>query len=142
MKQYHTSITINGTLNNVWAALTRFKDYPDWNPIVGKLEGEMKAGNKISTYIVPLKETYFPVLLRYDENREMLWRGAMGAKFLLAAKHYYRLEAISETQTELQHGEYFTGIFSYFLPKKFVSAMHTAFKQHNILLKERIENSK
>lgn len=131
MKQYHTSIKINGTLSEVWHELTNFKVYPDWNPIVGRLEGEMKEGNKISTYIVPLKGTYFPVLIKYNENKELLWQGAMGAKCLLAAKHYYRLRAISETQTELQHGEYFTGLFSYFLSKSFVSTMQRTFEQHN-----------
>ena len=141
MKQYHTSVTVNGTLNEVWQGLTNFKSYPDWNPIVGKLTGEMKEGQKISTYIVPLKGTFYPVLLRYHENRELLWQGALGAKFLLAAKHYYRLKAVSATQTELQHGEYFTGLFSYFLPKNFVKKMELAFEQHNILLKSNIENS-
>jgi len=142
MKQYHTSIKINSTLNEVWEALTNFNDYPNWNPIVGKLEGEMKEGNTISTYIVPLKGTFAPVLLRYNKNQELLWQGTLGAKFLLAAKHYYRLNAISATQTELLHGEYFTGLFSYFLPGNFVSKMRTAFEQHNMLLKKRIENSK
>ena len=142
MKQYHTSINIDGTLNEVWRELTNFKSYPDWNPIVGKLEGEMKEGQKISTYIVPLKQTYHPVLLSYHKNRELLWQGTLGAKFLLAAKHYYRLKAVSATRTELQHGEYFTGLFSYFLPGTFVSKMRTAFEQHNILLKQNIENSR
>lgn len=141
MKQYHTSVTINGTLNEVWRELTNFKSYPDWNPIVGKLEGEMKEGKKISTYIVPLNSTFYPVLLRYHENRELLWQGVLGAKFLLAAKHYYRLKAVTATQTELEHGEYFTGVISYFLPNGFVKKMELAFEQHNILLKNNIENS-
>ncbi len=142
MKQYHTAIKINGTLTEVWKELTNFKDYPNWNPIVGKLEGAMNEGNKIATYIVPLKGTYFPVLLRYNENKELLWQGTQVTKFLIAAKHYYRLKAISATETELLHGEYFTGFFSYFMSGKFVSKMRTAFEQHNIILKKRIENSK
>jgi len=56
MKEYHTSILINAHLEVVWKELTNFKNYPDWNPIVGKLEGEMKVGSKISTFIVPLKK--------------------------------------------------------------------------------------
>lgn len=142
MKQYHTSVKINGTLDEVWKQLTNFKTYPDWNPIVGKLEGEMKVGNKISTYIVPLKGTFSPILLTYNKNQEMLWQGTLGAKFLLAARHYYRLKPISETQTELQHGEYFTGLFSYLLPKSLVLKMELAFEEHNNLLKSNIETGK
>jgi len=139
MKQYHTAIVINASAKAVWQELTNFKAYPDWNPIVGKLEGEMKEGSTISTHIVPLKNTYFPVLTRYDETRELVWKGAQGASFLLAAEHYYRLNELSENQVELQHGEYFTGIISYLLPKNLLANMHAAFEQHNSLLKQRIE---
>jgi hypothetical protein len=139
MKEYHTSITINSSSINVWEELTNFKDYNTWNPIVGKLEGEMNVGNKISTFIVPLGKTYRPTLLSYKENREIVWQGTKGAKFLMAGKHYYRLIAISQDQTKLLHGEYFTGLFSFFIPSALFIKMKTAFEQHNILLKKRIE---
>ncbi len=142
MKQYHTSIKINASVNKVWEELTNFKEYPSWNPIVGKLEGEMKEGSKISTFIVPLKKTYFPVLKKYKENQELLWIGTQGSRHLISAEHYYRLKSISDTETELEHGEYFTGLLSHFLSKKLVSEMHNSFEQHNIILKKRIENIK
>ena len=142
MKQYHTAIKINASVKEVWKELTNFKDYPSWNPIVGNLKGEMKEGSKISTFIVPLKNTYFPVLVKYKEDKELLWIGTQVSKYIISAEHYYRLKSISDTETELEHGEYFTGLFSYFLSKKLVSAMHNSFEQHNILLKKRIENKK
>lgn len=140
MKQYHTSIVINAPVKQVWNELTNFREYPDWNPIVGKLEGELKVGSKISTHIVPLKNTYSPVLTSYKPNSEMVWKGVQGASFLLAAEHYYRLKVISDTQVELLHGEYFTGLFSCFLSGKLMTEMHNAFTQHNAILKQRIEN--
>jgi hypothetical protein len=142
MKEYHTSIIIDSSLTTVWKELTNFKDYPQWNPIVGKLEGEMKVGSKISTFIVPLNKTYFPTLLCYKQNSELVWQGTQGAKFLMAGKHYYKLKSISENQTELLHGEYFTGIFAYFIPSSLLQKMKTVFEQHNILIKQRIENEK
>ena len=102
----------------------------------------MKEGNEISTYIVPLGKTFHPILLSYKENDELLWQGIQGAKFLMAGKHYYRLNSISENQTELLHGEYFTGLLSYFISSSLLSKMKTAFEQHNILLKQRVENGK
>lgn len=141
MKQYHTSIIINASAKQVWQELTNFKAYPNWNPIVGKLEGDMKEGSTISTHIVPLKNTYFPVLTHYDEHKQLAWKGARGASFLLAAEHYYRLYDLGDNQVELQHGEYFTGIFSYLLPTNLITNMHAAFEQHNRLLKQRVEKS-
>lgn len=142
MKEYHTSVIINTSSIQVWKELTNFIDYPLWNPIVGKLEGEFKEGCKISTYIVPLGKTYYPILLSFKENKELIWQGTQGAKFLMAGKHYYQIKVISENQTELLHGEYFTGLFSYFIQSSLLKKMKNAFELHNVLLKQRIENEK
>ncbi len=75
MKEYHTSIHINTSVENVWKELINFIDYPLWNPIVGKLEGELPEGNTISTFIVPLNKTYFPTLLSFNKHTEMVWQG-------------------------------------------------------------------
>jgi hypothetical protein len=142
MKEYHTQIVINASQEIVWKYLTDFATYPNWNPIVGKLEGKMEIGQKISTFIVPLGKTYSPTLLVFEPNKELTWQGSQGAKFLLAGKHYYILEKVANTETKLLHGEYFTGIFSTFISKKMLSKMENAFNEHNQILKLRIENEK
>lgn len=142
MKQYHTSIEINASIETVWQSLTDFETYTEWNPIVGKLEGSMKEGTKISTFIVPLNKTYFPNLISYKTNKEMIWQGVQGTKFLLAGKHYYKLEKISNHQTRLLHGEYFSGLFSHSISNKTLLKMKKAFINHNQILKQRIENEK
>lgn len=124
----------------VWKHLTDFNSYPSWNPLVGKLEGEMKEGNTISTFIIPLGKTYFPTLLAYKPMEEFVWQGVQGTEFLLAGKHYYRLEKISDTETRLLHGEWFTGFFSWFIPQSLLQKMESAFIEHNKILKHRIEN--
>lgn len=58
MKQYHTQIDIKAPVKTVWRHLTDFASYPDLNPTVGKLDGEMVVCQPISTYIVPLGKTY------------------------------------------------------------------------------------
>ncbi|MDX2001432.1 MAG: SRPBCC domain-containing protein [Chitinophagales bacterium] len=142
MKQYHTSVIIEASAAQVWNELTNFSDYPVWNPIVGKLEGPMNEGSKISTFIVPLNNTFSPVLCSFKKDREMAWKGSLVSRFLLQAHHYYSLEEYKHGRTELKHGEYFTGLLSYLLPKTLMGSMHEAFKQHNILLKARVERRK
>lgn len=142
MKEYHTAIIINSPPESVWKELTNFEHYPEWNPIVGKPVGEMIEGEQISTFIVPLHKTYYVTLLSYKESEELLWQGTRGAKFLMTGKHYYRLRELSDKRTELLHGEYFTGLFSYFISPALLAKMEAAFEQHNILLKQRIENGK
>jgi hypothetical protein len=139
MKQYHTEIIINADRETVWAFLTDFAKYPDWNPLVGKLTGKMEEGETIETYIVPLNNTYKPILLSFKPNQELVWQGSQVANFLLAGKHYYRLESISAKQTKLLHGEYFTGVFSYFIPPKLLKKMENVFILHNQSLKNLTE---
>jgi hypothetical protein len=140
MKEYHTSIDIDASVEKVWKALTHFQSYPQWNPIVGKLEGQMVPGQKISTYIVPLKKVYHPTLISFVPNKELIWHGVRGAGFLLKGNHYYRLEKLSDYKTKLLHGEYFTGILSHFIPKSLLNKMENAFLLHNNRLKQRVEN--
>ncbi len=142
MKQYHTALLIKAPIQKVWNELTHFGAYPEWNPLVGKLEGEMIEGKKISTFIIPLNKTYHPVVIEYKPNESLIWKGVQGASFLLAGKHYYKLEKLNATQTQLHHGEWFTGLFSHFINKKLLNKMENAFIQHNELLKQRIENEK
>ena len=140
MKQYHTQIDIAAPASTVWKYLTDFASYPDWNPIVGKLDGEMIVGKAISTYIVPLGKTYQPVLLAWEPTKELVWRGTQGTGWLMAGEHYYRLEPLSPTRTRLLHGEQFTGLMSNFIGKDLLAKMENAFTEHNRILKQRVEH--
>jgi len=140
MKSYHTSLVIDKPIGRVWHHLTDVERYPDWNPLVGRLVGELKTGNRIETFIVPLGKSYFPTLLSVQPEQELIWQGFQGAKFLLAGKHYYRLEALDAHSTTLYHGEYFTGLFSAFIPKKLLQKMEAAFIQHNLEIKRLVEH--
>ncbi len=105
MKQYHTEIIIEASAETVWQVLTDVAAYPDWNPLVGKFDGMLTEGAVIATYIIPLHKTYFPKLLSVKENRELVWKGTQVAVFLLAGKHYYKLEPAGQNETRLLHGE-------------------------------------
>lgn len=142
MKQYHTSVIINASVKEVWEQLTDFSSYPEWNPLVGKLEGEMYEGGSIKTFIIPLNKTYRAELLAYKVHEELIWQGIQGSRLLMAGKHYYRLEKINDHQTQLLHGEWFSGLFSWFIPNKLLRKMENTFVEHNHILKQRTENEK
>lgn len=142
MKQYHTSIEIHASVQKVWTILTDFSDYPNWNPLVSALTGDIKEGGVIKTTIVPLNNTFSAKLLSFKENKEIVWQGKMLATFILAGKHYYRLIQKEKQLTVLEHGEYFTGLFSSFISRKLLIKMEEAFVAHNEALKKRVENGK
>jgi hypothetical protein len=142
MKQYHTHIKINAPIEKIWQELTDFQAYPEWNPLVSRASGKIVEGEIIKTFIEPLAEEFNPTLIKVIENQELVWVGQRFAKFLLAGKHYYKLEKITENQTRLLHGEYFTGLLANFISKKLLKKMEEAFLAHNQKLKERVELKK
>lgn len=140
-KEYHTSISIDATKSRVWEELVNVESYPEWNPIVGSIKGELAEGAVIATFIKPLNKTFYPKVVVFHPEEELVWIGKQVAHFLMAGKHYYRLEDQSG-KTMLYHGEYFTGLFAAFIPSKLLSKMKQAFIHHNQQLKQRIENER
>lgn len=140
MKAYHTTINIGKPIEEVWRVLIDFKTYPTWNPLVGALTGNVEEGGTVKAHIIPLGKSFSTKILSFKKNKELVWQGTLIASFLLKAEHYYKVQSIDKQNTELLHGEYFTGIFSYFIPKFLLRKMENAFIAHNEALKKRIEN--
>jgi hypothetical protein len=140
MKEYHTSIVVNSSVEKVWETLVDFSAYPAWNPLVGWLQGDFKTGGQIRMFIKPLNRSFQATLKRVEQHKEITWVGIQFAAWWISGEHYYRLEVLSSDATRLLHGEYFRGLGGAFIRKSMLSKMLDAFKLHNILLKERVEN--
>ena len=139
MKQYHTEISIAAPLAVVWAVLTDFAAYPEWNPLVGRLQGDVRTGGRIRMFIKPLDRTFKATLKRVAEAEELTWVGVQFAAWFLSGEHYYRLEVLGDDSTRLLHGEYFRGLGSAFLGRSALRRMEETFELHNRLLKKRVE---
>jgi hypothetical protein len=140
MKEYHTDIVINTAVEKVWETLVDFSAYPAWNPLVGWLRGDFKTGGQIKMFIKPLNHSFQATLTRVEQNKELTWVGIQFAAWWISGEHYYRLEKLSRDATRVLHGEYFRGLGSVFIGKSMLTKMLEAFKLHNLLLKERVEN--
>lgn len=109
MKHAVTRVEIDASPAVVWAVLTDFERYPQWNPCL-RFRGAPRAGQR-----VPMTVTLFGVALtvpvRIEEmspERELRWRGGPG--WLMHGTHYLRLEPIADERTRLTHGERFGGV--------------------------------
>ena len=142
MKEYHTKIIIKRPIEEVWRQLINFPNYKNWNPLVKNITGDIREGGQIITDIVPLNKAYVAKLLSFKPNQEMIWKGKQVAEFLMAGKHYYQLKSIDDQTTELLHGEYFTGLASWFIPASLLNKMKNTFIAHNEAFKKLVENGK
>ena len=142
MKRIETKIIINATPGQVWATLTRFQDYPDWNPFIVKLKGEAVAGGKLEAHLKIGDKTpqiFKPQVLVCRQEEEFRWLGRLFVRGLFDGEHYFRLRALPNGQTELTHGEQFSGLLSGLIWKMIGAETVQGFELMNAALRERVE---
>lgn len=141
MKEYHTEIVIDAPREKVWGVLTDFDAYPEWNPLVEWLKGDLREGGAIEMFIKPLDRSFKATLKTFKDGTEFAWLGVQGAAWIVSGEHYYRLEDVDASTTKLLHGEYFRGIGTAFIGRSLLERMESTFNEHNRALKERVENA-
>lgn len=131
-KEIITEKVIKAKPHEIMSVLINTKRYPDWNPFIAEVIGDLKKDKRIRITITPpnsSRMTFFPEILSVTDD-EIRWRGKFLIKGLFDGEHYFRLIRINESETKLIHGEIFSGILVKFLPKVFVNT-ETGFQQMN-----------
>lgn len=142
MKEIKTEIIINAPAKQVWKVLTDFKAYPDWNPFIRSVEGEVFEGSKFKVTIEslgsrPMKFT--PVCLSFVEPTELSWIGKLGIKGVFDGKHIFELIEIDSEKTKFIQREEFDGFLVPVFWKKLNVNTRWSFEMMNDKLKEKVE---
>lgn len=132
-----TSITINATPEKVWNVFTDFNSYPEWNPLMIKLEGEVKEGNTIFVDLGTM--SFKPKVLSFENEKELIWKGKLFIPGLFDGKHQFIFNDNGDGTTTLTHSEEFKGLLLPLLKKKMETETKSKFEEFNIALKERVE---
>ena len=107
-----TSIIINASTQQVFETLTDFKNYKKWNQFMLNVYGKALYAESIK---VVAKIPHGPKLFfkakitRFQTGMELRWRGNFIVDKLFVGEHFFILREINESQTELIHGEDFSG---------------------------------
>lgn len=111
MARIDTAIDIAAPVADVWSVLVDFDRYPEWNPFVQALTGELAVGApltaKLSLGTRPL--TIRPRLVAVEPQRELRWLGHLVVSGLFDGEHRFRLEP-TDGGTRLLHDEQFQGL--------------------------------
>ncbi len=112
-----TETMINAPPSVVWRILMDTERYGAWNPLVVRLDGELRQGArvKITLGIEGRRTPKIPVRVDVVEpNVELAWTG--GPRRILQGTHYFRLSDAGGGKTRFVHGERFVGVLSRLLP--------------------------
>lgn len=141
-KNIKTEILINATPEKIWSILTNFGNYPNWNPFIKSINGEIKVGKKIRAEIEVSQSkgmTFSPKILTFVTNKELSWLGHLLFTGVFDGEHKFELIDNANGTTTFIQSEKFTGILVPLFKKQLDNNTKKGFDAMNIKLKELAE---
>ncbi|MBM3555086.1 MAG: SRPBCC domain-containing protein [Alphaproteobacteria bacterium] len=142
-RMVETVIDIAAPRDKVWAILSDFSAYGDWNPYFTSVEGVAEAGAQLRvTHGNPGGEAIQiqPKIQRLIEPQEMRWLVNHWPAGLLDGHHVILLESLSVEATRLHQAERFSGLLAAFGSEGLFEKAREGFEAMNAALKARAES--
>lgn len=129
-----TEIIIHSSPEKIWAILTDFKNYPNWNPFITSLTGDFEVGKKITVRIEPPEakvNTFKPTVMTYETNKKLSWLGIFLIRGIFDGEHRFELTYNGNGTTTLLQSEKFAGILVPFFKKMLDNNTRQGFEAMN-----------
>ena len=142
MKNIHTEIEINASPEKVWSILADFEKYPEWNPFITSIKGNLQEGAKLNARIELVDSkamTFKPTCLKAEHNSELRWLGHLLVKGIFDGEHIFKMKAIEGGKTKFVQAENFSGLLVPMMWKSLEPKTLKSFGMMNKALKERAE---
>lgn len=136
--EFSATTTIQASAMTVWAHLTDAAHFPDWEPNVTRIDGQISLGEKITVH-TRLSTRAFPVTVtEFVPGRSMVWASAMPLG-LFRGTRTFTLEARGESETRVTTREEFGGLLLPLIGRT-IPDLQPSFDQFAAALKERSES--
>ncbi|WP_342328936.1 SRPBCC domain-containing protein [Pedobacter sp. FW305-3-2-15-E-R2A2] len=143
-KEIKTEILINARPESVWAILTAFDQYPNWNPFIKSISGDQAVGTQLVVRIEPPEATgmtFKPKVLAFEANKEFRWIGHLLFSGLFDGEHKFELIDHGNGTTTFIQSEKFKGILVSLFAKQLDNNTRRGFMEMNVKLKALAERS-
>ncbi len=141
-RQIEEDVEIVARPSEVWWQLTNFEGYPEWNPFITRIEGELREGARLSVTIdaegIP-PFVFRPKLLVVDPERELRWVGRTGLPNLFDGEHAFVIESTGIDRVRFLQRETFSGLFVPGTLSLIDSQVRSSFREMNTALRQRAE---
>ena len=142
--ELNSEIEINASPEIVWKLLTDTSRFPEWNPFLRRLSGELKVGQKLVVFMQPSGANGMeskPVVMKVEPNRELRWLGHLIIPGLFDGEHIFQIEALDDKRVRFHQREIFSGILVPLLKKSLDADTRRGFNEMNQKLKELAESN-
>jgi hypothetical protein len=141
VRELQREIDIDAPPERVWSVVTDFDAYPEWNPFIRRIGGELREGARLEVRIQPpgaRAMTFMPRVRAVDPNRELRWLGRLLVPGIFDGEHRLRIEPLGSGRTRFIQSERFSGVLVP-LVKGSLEKTAAGFEQMNAALKARVE---
>lgn len=139
--QLRAEVEIDAPCDEVWHVLTDFGRYPQWNPFIATVSGQLRPGAKLKvTLLLPggRERLQRPTLVVFEPPAEIRWHARVMFGLLLAWEHFFKLTPSEGGRTRLAQGQDYRGMLVKYMGAEF-TAMARGFAGMNQALRRRIE---
>jgi len=142
-REIATMIEIPAPPEQVWEILADTPRYPEWNPFIVALRGELQSGQDIKFHFRIPPAPRLPgsaTVLNAEPNSELRWAGQLIWSWLFRAEHYHLLTLAEGQRTHFEHGEIFSGLLAQLTWPLLRTFATPVYKRFNQALLERVES--
>lgn len=144
-KNLGTTITtethIYASPERVWEVLTDLVLYPEWNPFITSIAGDLVEGSKLRVRLQPPGGKGInmkPTILSVVPRRELRWLGHLLVPGVFDGEHHFVVRHLGDGSSRFTQEEHFTGVLVP-LTGNLLRRTKAGFEQMNQALKERTE---
>jgi hypothetical protein len=141
--ELNSEIEIKASPETVWNILTDISKFPEWNPFIRRVQGELVVGQKLAVFIQPSGARgmeFKPVVMKAELNRELRWLGRLIVPGLFDGEHIFQIESLGDGRVRFRQREIFNGVFVPLLKKSLETDTRRGFNEMNQKLKELAES--
>jgi hypothetical protein len=141
MRVLEKTIEIDATPDEVWAVLTDFDDYDEWNPFVTSICGAAEKGARLAVVLAPpggRAITMKPTVRAAEASRRFAWLGHLGVPGIFDGAHEFLIDPGAEGTTVFTQRETFRGALVPFVDGV-LKKTEAGFVLMNQALKDRVE---
>ena len=142
MRSIRTEVDITAPPERVWAVLTDFPKYEEWNPLIVKASGDATLRDRLAIELSSGERStisFKPTVTESKEDHVLEWLGSFGVRGIFDGRHRFELAETREG-TKLVHSEEFTGVLATLVHRLTGHLTQANFEAMNASLKARVES--
>jgi len=143
VEEIHTTTVIDTPAFAVWNIIADFPKYPDWNPFIIRLSGELKINSKLEMEMKLANEKVVHgefVVVDAETEREIAWGGKNGGN-LLGVEHRLTIQPLAYNRVTFLQTLRFGGDIVSLVARNLHPLLATQLEGMNLALKQRAEQS-